>query len=200
MQWFLERGFEERSVGALPESRRDIYNWERKSKIYMKDIKTVRDLDAEELFYNVGERRDGAFEGRPGAREKGRSKRSVDDCDLRNDHQWFLSPASGGSRGKRLLPFGAWATQTHAVSGVPALWAQPPLSRIRSLARPSCPTATSSLHRRGDLDQSSRDSPSLQALTLRVVLDSPQPQGRKRGASFASASSMLDAARGPWGG
>jgi len=122
MQWFLERGFEERSVGALPESRRDIYNWERKSKIYMKvreltrrrargrergneerreggreirwcgqskgrlgladlkwpafdgllnfsfslplsfppfapistkDIKTVRDLDAEELFYNV---------------------------------------------------------------------------------------------------------------------------------------------------
>jgi len=36
MQWFLERGFEERSVEALPESRRDIYNWQRKSKIYMK--------------------------------------------------------------------------------------------------------------------------------------------------------------------
>lgn len=106
----------------------------------------------------MGERKDGAFKGRPGAREKGRSKRSVDDCDLRNDHQWFLSPASGGSRGKRLLPFGAWATQTHAVSGLPALWAQPPLSRIRSLARPSCPTATSSLHRRGDRDQSCRHS------------------------------------------
>ena len=53
MQWFLERGFEERGVEALPESRRDIYNWERKSKIYMKDIITSRQLDAEELFYRL---------------------------------------------------------------------------------------------------------------------------------------------------
>lgn len=52
MQWFLERGFEERGVEALPESRRDIYNWERKSKIYMKDIMTARDLDAEELWWS----------------------------------------------------------------------------------------------------------------------------------------------------
>jgi len=43
MQWFLERGFEERSVEALPESRRDIYNWQRKSKIYMKVRKRRRE-------------------------------------------------------------------------------------------------------------------------------------------------------------
>ena len=51
MQWFLERGFDEVGVEALPESRS--YNWQRKSKIYMKSLKTSRDLDAEELFWNV---------------------------------------------------------------------------------------------------------------------------------------------------
>jgi len=53
MQWFLERGFEEVSVEALPEERQQSYNWQRKSKIYMKYLKTTRDLDAEELFWNV---------------------------------------------------------------------------------------------------------------------------------------------------
>ncbi len=53
MQWFLERGFEEVGVESLPESRRDIYNWQRKSKIYMKNLSTSRDLDAEELFWDV---------------------------------------------------------------------------------------------------------------------------------------------------
>lgn len=53
MQWFLERGFDEVGVDSLPESRRELYNWQRKSKIYMKSLKTSRDLDAEELFWNV---------------------------------------------------------------------------------------------------------------------------------------------------
>jgi N-acetylglutamate synthase-like GNAT family acetyltransferase len=53
MQWFLERGFEERGVEALPESRRDIYNWERKSKIYMKDITTARDLGKKYIYIYI---------------------------------------------------------------------------------------------------------------------------------------------------
>jgi N-acetylglutamate synthase-like GNAT family acetyltransferase len=53
MQWFLERGFNEVAVEALPPERVEIYNWKRKSKIYMKKLKTARDLDAEELFWNV---------------------------------------------------------------------------------------------------------------------------------------------------
>jgi amino-acid N-acetyltransferase len=53
MQWFIERGFEEAHVDVLPESRRSIYNWQRKSKIYLKKLQTQRDLDAEELFWNV---------------------------------------------------------------------------------------------------------------------------------------------------
>lgn len=53
MQWFLERGFQEVSVDALPKERQDLYNWQRRSKIYMKKLKTSRDLDAEELFMNV---------------------------------------------------------------------------------------------------------------------------------------------------
>jgi amino-acid N-acetyltransferase len=53
MQWFLERGFEEVPIEALPDERRSIYNWRRKSKIYLKNLQTPRDLDAEELFWNV---------------------------------------------------------------------------------------------------------------------------------------------------
>ena len=51
MQWFLERGFKEVDVSVLPESRKSVYNWQRKSKIYMKELKTHRDVDAEELFW-----------------------------------------------------------------------------------------------------------------------------------------------------
>lgn len=53
MQWFLERGFQEVAVDALPKERQALYNWQRRSKIYMKKLKTSRDLDAEELFMNV---------------------------------------------------------------------------------------------------------------------------------------------------
>lgn len=50
MEWFVERGFEEVGVDKLPASRP--YNHERKSKIYMKKIESVRDLDASELWWN----------------------------------------------------------------------------------------------------------------------------------------------------
>ncbi|CAM9288456.1 unnamed protein product [Chrysoparadoxa australica] len=53
MQWFLERGFEEVSVEVLPESRRKLYNWERRSKVYAKHLSSTRDLDAEELFWSL---------------------------------------------------------------------------------------------------------------------------------------------------
>lgn len=33
MQWFTERGFVEVPVDSLPEQRRAIYNWERRSKV-----------------------------------------------------------------------------------------------------------------------------------------------------------------------
>lgn len=52
MQWFLERGFYEVGVEALPEVRQASYNHERKSKIYIKKIENERDLDAEELMWD----------------------------------------------------------------------------------------------------------------------------------------------------
>lgn len=52
MEWFVERGFDEIPVEKLPPSRRASYNPSRASKIYMKKIENVRDLDASELFWN----------------------------------------------------------------------------------------------------------------------------------------------------
>jgi len=52
MEWFIERGFDEVPVEMLPPSRQATYNKSRASKIYMKKIDSVRDLDASELFWN----------------------------------------------------------------------------------------------------------------------------------------------------
>lgn len=52
MEWFVERGFEEVGVDRLPPSRQATYNYERMSKIYIKKIESVRDLDASELWWN----------------------------------------------------------------------------------------------------------------------------------------------------
>jgi len=51
MEWFIERGFDEVGVDLLPPSRQATYNYNRGSKIYMKKINSVRDLDANELFW-----------------------------------------------------------------------------------------------------------------------------------------------------
>jgi amino-acid N-acetyltransferase len=52
MEWFIERGFDEVGVEMLPPSRQATYNHNRNSKIYMKKISSVRDLDAAELFWD----------------------------------------------------------------------------------------------------------------------------------------------------
>ena len=52
MEWFIERGFEAVTVDHLPPSRQATYNHERASKIYMKQIGNIRDLDASELWWN----------------------------------------------------------------------------------------------------------------------------------------------------
>lgn len=52
MEWFIERGFDQVGVDMLPPSRQATYNHERASKIYMKRITSVRDLDASELFWD----------------------------------------------------------------------------------------------------------------------------------------------------
>ena len=52
MEWFVERGFAEATVDQLPPSRQATYNRKRASKIYMKRIESVRDLDASELWWN----------------------------------------------------------------------------------------------------------------------------------------------------
>jgi amino-acid N-acetyltransferase len=53
MQWFVERGFEEAGIEALPETRRAQYNEARASKIYLKNlIREPRLMDAEELFWS----------------------------------------------------------------------------------------------------------------------------------------------------
>jgi amino-acid N-acetyltransferase len=52
MEWFLERGFDEARVEMLPPTRQAMYNHNRASKIYMKKIDSIRDLDASELWWN----------------------------------------------------------------------------------------------------------------------------------------------------
>ena len=52
MEWFIERGFDLVGVNALPPSRQATYNHVRASKIYMKKVNSVRDLDANELFWD----------------------------------------------------------------------------------------------------------------------------------------------------
>jgi amino-acid N-acetyltransferase len=37
--WFLERGFRETGVGALPREKRDLYNWQRRSEVYEKSLR-----------------------------------------------------------------------------------------------------------------------------------------------------------------
>jgi len=34
--WFLKRGFEAAPVDALPRARQNLYNWQRKSQVYVK--------------------------------------------------------------------------------------------------------------------------------------------------------------------
>ena len=36
--WFIERGFAEGAVGALPESKKSLYNWQRRSKVLQKKL------------------------------------------------------------------------------------------------------------------------------------------------------------------
>ena len=36
--WFLERGFRPGSVGDLPQQKQALYNWQRKSQVYVKTI------------------------------------------------------------------------------------------------------------------------------------------------------------------
>ena len=52
MEWFLERDFDQVNVEALPPTRQEMYNHKRASKIYMKKIDSIRDLDAAELWWN----------------------------------------------------------------------------------------------------------------------------------------------------
>ncbi len=52
MEWFIEHGYSPVDVDELPPSRKAVYNYQRKSKIYMKKIENIRDLDASELWWN----------------------------------------------------------------------------------------------------------------------------------------------------
>jgi len=52
MEWFVEHGYKAVEVDKLPPSRKKVYNYQRRSKIYMKHIKNIRDLDAAELWWN----------------------------------------------------------------------------------------------------------------------------------------------------
>lgn len=51
MQWFEERGFVSSDPSLLPPSRS--YNVARASKVYIKHLGSDRDVDAEELLWNV---------------------------------------------------------------------------------------------------------------------------------------------------
>lgn len=51
MLWFEERGFVNSDPSLLPSNR--FYNATRGSKVYIKRLGTQRDVDAEELLWNV---------------------------------------------------------------------------------------------------------------------------------------------------
>ena len=51
MQWFIERGYKQAPLEALPERRVAIVDKTRGSKIYIKSLTSTRVLDAEELFW-----------------------------------------------------------------------------------------------------------------------------------------------------
>jgi amino-acid N-acetyltransferase len=38
MHWFRERGYEPADVDALPDERRGLYNWQRNSKVFVKEL------------------------------------------------------------------------------------------------------------------------------------------------------------------
>jgi len=48
--WFLERGFREGTIDDLPPEKRKTYNFHRRSKIYIKDLISQREVDEEELL------------------------------------------------------------------------------------------------------------------------------------------------------
>ena len=36
--WFIERGFEQAGLEALPREKRELYNWQRRSKVLVKAL------------------------------------------------------------------------------------------------------------------------------------------------------------------
>jgi amino-acid N-acetyltransferase len=40
--WFVERGFQEADVSALPQEKRSLYNWQRRSVIMVKKLPPLR--------------------------------------------------------------------------------------------------------------------------------------------------------------
>ena len=36
--WFIERGFTEAAIGQLPEPKKSLYNWQRRSKVLLKKL------------------------------------------------------------------------------------------------------------------------------------------------------------------
>jgi amino-acid N-acetyltransferase len=36
--WFIERGFADTDIGQLPEPKKSLYNWQRRSKVLLKKL------------------------------------------------------------------------------------------------------------------------------------------------------------------
>jgi amino-acid N-acetyltransferase len=51
MHWFVERGFDQVELDALPQERQDIYDKSRRPKVYRKTLKADRDVDVEDAFW-----------------------------------------------------------------------------------------------------------------------------------------------------
>jgi hypothetical protein len=51
MQWFEERGFKLSDPTVLPPNR--AYNTKRGSKVYIKELGTQRDVEVEELLWDI---------------------------------------------------------------------------------------------------------------------------------------------------
>lgn len=60
MHWFIERGFDQVSLEALPQARQAIYDKSRRPKIYCKTLKADRDVDVEDAFWTRRQAGDGS--------------------------------------------------------------------------------------------------------------------------------------------
>jgi amino-acid N-acetyltransferase len=61
-QWFEERGYKETSLDQLPQRKQELYNYERRSKIFVKSLAPTPSASGNTLHHNVGRASSGSHQ------------------------------------------------------------------------------------------------------------------------------------------